>query len=892
MDEERPRQPGVLSGLIGLFADKDEESPAPASQSPGDDVGTTEEEAWPARPGPSSPPVSEASPEPGVHSGLDQTQLLDEGRWSSHSSAGLDSPVSVERRRALEEMARRGAREEDLEPLVRLIGDPERAIRQTALEALAPLAPRLDSEVVRRALADPTDEVRAAAVRLAAAAGTRLVPELVPALHARTWPLAQHAALETLPDLLRRDGLTQDGEDLVLSGVAAMKLPLSPAEHGFLSKVMEALTPVRVVSALGRSDDVRMGAARLLLHDGSPEALRRIAGLDGDPVPEIRALAASARRRLAAEPADATPRRELEAARPLESFAEGRTVDSPVRETTYEVVDALAAALLDPDRRVRERAVIGLSQVDRPSLSRWGERALAGSNRDTAAAAARVIDTFALTERASDLLKRAAAVPDEEGGPFVQALAALPIDRVSLVELVRGMDPSHRPRAVRILWRVGGREVLPSLRDLMRSASSGPLRMTVLEVVGESGDPIAFEMAREALDTDASPAVRATAIQVIGRSALEQRAEALSRALRDLDPDVRSTAVQVLPIGLGSLVVPLLMEALADDDERVWEAAVRHLAALPVGELRVVWDALRRAPVRQRDALLADIQREAPERLALLATQHGSSSDPEDRALAAEIAGRARTAECDQIVLGALRDPVPTVRRVAARAVSAAPSPGAISALGRALSDPYREVRMDVVRALGMIDDDDVVPALVHALKDPEPQVRELAADSLSGWNSPAVARRLAEALTSPDLRHAVEGLLARMGEAGVEPLLDLLSAAGPDLVPVIGQLLGRIAGADAFLERLKAMEPADRLRATLALGAMGGDAALEGLTRSLLDPDEHIRMRAVALLGELRDPRAFEAVKRTFLGDPVAGVVSAAEEALRKLQQDQRPST
>ena len=87
------------------------------------------------------------------------------------------------------------------------------------------------------------------------------------------------------------------------------------------------------------------------------------------------------------------------------------------------------------------------------------------------------------------------------------------------------------------------------------------------------------------------------------------------------------------------------------------------------------------------------------------------------------------------------------------------------------------------------------------------------------------------------------------------------------------------------FVERLGSMDPAERMRAVEVLGAMGGDAGLDGLTRALSDPVETIRIRAVTLLGDSGDPRAFDAVKRTFLGDPVPEVASAAEEALQRLQ-------
>jgi HEAT repeat protein len=210
-----------------------------------------------------------------------------------------------------------------------------------------------------------------------------------------------------------------------------------------------------------------------------------------------------------------------------------------------------------------------------------------------------------------------------------------------------------------------------------------------------------------------------------------------------------------------------------------------------------------------------------------------------------------------------------------------------VPALGRALSDPDPEVRVEAVRALGVVDDDEVLQYLVNALKDPETRVRDMAVEALTHWSSPTVAKRLAEVLASPDLRRPASELLARMGTAAVEPLLDAL-VHDPEVAPTAGELLERIAGPDVFLDRLSSMDPDDRLRAVEALGAIGGAPAVDGLMRTLSDPDQQIRVRAVQLLGELGDPRAFEGVKRAFLGDPVIDVVNAAEEALRKLGPDE----
>ena len=71
---------------------------------------------------------------------------------------------------------------------------------------------------------------------------------------------------------------------------------------------------------------------------------------------------------------------------------------------------------------------------------------------------------------------------------------------------------------------------------------------------------------------------------------------------------------------------------------------------------------------------------------------------------------------------------------------------------------------------------------LEKALKDPEAGVREVASEALIRWSSPAVARRLVEALTSPVLRGPASELLARMGTSAVDPLVNLLREGHHDI--------------------------------------------------------------------------------------------------------------
>jgi HEAT repeat protein len=143
------------------------------------------------------------------------------------------------------------------------------------------------------------------------------------------------------------------------------------------------------------------------------------------------------------------------------------------------------------------------------------------------------------------------------------------------------------------------------------------------------------------------------------------------------------------------------------------------------------------------------------------------------------------------------------------------------------------------------------------------------------------VARRMAEALSSPDLQHPAGDVLRALGAMAVEPLVDVVMGTDSDAAAAAGILLERISGAEAFVDEIASTDPARRGRAVEVLGAIGGITATQALLGALTDPDPNIRGRAATLLGELGDPRAIASLKGMFLKDPVVSVAEAAREAL-----------
>jgi HEAT repeat protein len=800
----------------------------------------------------------------------------------SATSDPMSSMTTDERRRALDRILRAGVTAAEAELMARvLVSDPDPELRLIAAEALtaAPLTP--PASLVEQALRDPSDPVRAAAVRLAARTAAAISSGLISLAADRGWPATQEAALSVLPDLIRagEDALPAIDLERLVVHIAALDPPPLPPERTALGAIARAIGPERLTGELGGPEHRRLGAARLLLAEGSSASLQAVAQLAGDPSEGLRRLAEIADSALWTE-GDGSTEQALEPAPQVVSIED----DEPGLDR---LLDALAHALDDPVEHVATRARDALRELPREQVTAWCSRTLSkGSPADVLVAAA-VIRELGARDLAGLLVERASALPPQEQGPLIRSLEAIGLDSETLAGLPASVDPMYREAAVHLVWRLGGRSILPHLVALLED-SSGAVRMAVLQVFADSEDPAALRLAGELLQSDSSAAVRASAIHILARLSGRGATRWFELAMGDADPDVRATAVEALPLGSAGHPVPevasLLLRALRDDDESVARAAAGRLATLASVDPSTTWTAVAGSGTRLRQEIIRSVEREGPGALAALALSNMGASAPSERALAVELAARAGTPECMAAVVAALEDPNPIVRRAAAAAMSTIGTSVAVGALSRCLSDPHVEVRVEAVRSLGLIDDDGVPPSLVRALQDPEVRVRSEAGDALLRWRSPTVARQLVAALASPDLRRPLMDVLQRMGLVTVEPLTEAAVAGDPVVGPMAGTLLRRITGPARFVSELGSTDPRARLRAVEVLGAMRGAEAVDALIGMLGDPEVHIRTRAATLIGSLGDPRAHRALRRTFLSDPVVEVAAAAEAALRSL--------
>ena len=836
-----------------------------------DAVEAVEATAWEAELTPiqafGAPPEAEREPEREAVTEAEPEAVMEAEPEATGASLTAGDPA--DRRAALRELAERGPADGEVEQVVGLVLDPDQDVRRLALEVLSSRADRVDDATIKQALSDPADEVRAMAVRLAAVRGSRDLVLLAPLVGARRWPLTQAAALDLLPDLLAATSTLGETElDLLLTSIGEMDSPPTVEEGPSIARLSRAVGISRLVGSLSLPDLRRLGAVRILVEgEEAPEILRALATLVSDPLDEIREMAEVA--------ADAIGRTDEHAVDGSE-FPD----EAPLAPPEAERIASLARSLHDADEAVRHLARSSLGGVERNRVLAWAREAMHTGDVETASAAAETVGALRLYEIGLDILNRAMELPVEAREPFHKALARMRMEE--LVSLLGQVDESRKPEAIRVLWSSSGPAMLPFLRAHLDDPSV-PVRMAVLEVMGESADPSFVDVARFVLETDQSPPLRAAAVHVIARANVDTSA-AMTRAMADLEPIVRAAALEELTASLAREADPFLLQGLSDGDERVRRAAMNQLASREDNHHEFVWSALRQCRTEERNELGAVFSRSNQAALTELALMHYGSADQDDRVLALELAGWSGSQACLEASIQSLQDPVPEVRAAAAAALGRLRDTSAVRALGNAIGDSVPEVRVEAVRALGVIDDEAVLGFLVGALQDADPGVRTVASEVLTQWSSPAVAKRLAGVLAVPNLRGAATDLLRKIGPSSQELLIDVLLHGSPEVVPMVGGLLRDIVGVGRLAGRLGSTEADGRLRAVEAIGAIGGPEAVDALVGVLSDPDERIRLRSTQLLAALGDPRGARAIADAVLNDPVPDIVAAAEEALTRL--------
>lgn len=198
-----------------------------------------------------------------------------------------------------------------------------------------------------------------------------------------------------------------------------------------------------------------------------------------------------------------------------------------------------------------------------------------------------------------------------------------------------------------------------------------------------------------------------------------------------------------------------------------------------------------------------------------------ASDDPESRARAVAGVGSSRFSIGGRDLVAALSDPVPSVRREAARSLAKLGDDLTVGEIARFVEENPSAVEEEVLDALGSSARPEAVRALCKFLTDPRAALRRKAAQVLGSIADPSSAPELREAALSddPDLaRNALHALRAIRDFDAVAVIVQGLAHSAPSVRSAAAEAAAHL-GSPLF---------ADPLRAALALseGSTVGEIA------------------------------------------------------------------
>lgn len=249
------------------------------------------------------------------------------------------------------------------------------------------------------------------------------------------------------------------------------------------------------------------------------------------------------------------------------------------------------------------------------------------------------------------------------------------------------------------------------------------------------------------------------------------------------------------------------------------------------------------------------------------------------------------------VLIEALADANPDIRREATRAIGAIATPSAVKAIAKVLSDCKEgiEIREEAVKALSANRTPEARAALIRALNDETWHIRCLAADALeaAGWRPENNQDRALFALAR---KRWSELILLR--DAATKPLVNALhfQTVGVDAAKALMRLGPAGAEALAAVARDKNVDSAVREVAAMALAEAGDPRAVDALLPMLADADMAVRTSAVWTLERLNwkptdnNQRALVAVAHGDFAALKGLGVAAVEPLLRLAAESQAP--
>lgn len=777
--------------------------------------------------------------------------------------------------------------ERTVQPLIGVLGSKEAADRKLAAEALGKVKDARGVKPLIAVLNDGNAAVAGAAANALIAIGRPAVDPLGAALK------------EGLADFSAARAVRVETEERERAEAARVaEKAAEDRKKGVKPKPEEKKPPEKKLAEKkeGKKPETKPlsqepGLAKMQLHEkaaqdfieravyalgeiGDPAAIPALRPVLDIGVPSIRVTAADALSRMG----------DAEAALVLIDWLGGtddianRVAVNALRRLGNKALPSVLKALQSDRATCRAAAVSLLARIDSPQIvaplvARLGDGAVSTQARKVLG------QRLAMKETLDELLKllghdddavRLRAVELIEASGQVYPVAAVAV-------LVSDKDPRVRVAAITLLGKSGDKAVLHPLADAMRDQDAN-VKAAAGEALAAMGDKRANDFFLDILQkrNDADPHYL-TAIRALGLTK-DQRAGDLLLPLLELPEAskegdrrrrIHATAVQAIGrIGDKRAVEPL--SKLIERDLRSGVPFGAVATALgDIGDPRA-FDSVMTFLATTSHRFYSQIRQPAIEALPKI--------DPQ-RAAEGYIVQLARVDPVDQQQIEAL-----------CLAMARLGDPRAIKPLAEKISAESPETRIAAARALKAIGEKNI-PAMIAAMKEVKAGGRSAIAAALAAIGEPVVQPVL-DALNhaAPEIRQGAVWALGEMGDkAHVAMLTATLSDKHPEVRGAAAWALGRLKhepALDRLIEMLHEKEPRPRVSAANALGRIGGAKAIAELIAAAGDESAEVRIEVITALAPLRNKKARDVVAAA-LEDKDESVRNVAGELMRLISRD-----
>lgn len=339
-------------------------------------------------------------------------------------------------------------------------------------------------------------------------------------------------------------------------------------------------------------------------------------------------------------------------------------------------------------------------------------------------------------------------------------------------------------------------------------------------------------------------------------------------------PEARVPTMEILGALLGDKTLPIYVEALASDREKVATAIVEILSTSGKLNASALLEFLL-VPEVPKGKLSTILERRRDDVDPGDLVNFMISCDKETRATAFKLLDGHASKTTAAAILPLMTQEDWWMRSSGLMLVSRHPSDRGRSFAISCLKDPNKRVRLQAVKTLSHLKVKEAIPGFAIALKDPDLKVHSAAIDALVELGDVSAVPHLVDVLKD-ESEYARRGAVEVLNEvATTEAIKDLLSALRDEdwWVRVrAADALGTLGGekvVDAVLGLMESEDVFLRRYAVEILNSVPNKRAVRPLIRALDDQDWWVRERSIDALGKTQDERAVEPLVEIMERDP-----------------------